>query len=382
MNKKTIAVVFGSRSAEHDVSIVTAINAVIEPLEVQAEYDVLPVYIAKNGTWYSDQKLKDINFYAQGDLDKKLSQLKPIELRFEDGLWLVKPGFGGGKTKIDVVFPATHGTYGEDGSLMGLLRMANVPFVGCDLFASAVAMDKVLTKMVVEHQGLPTPKFVWFTQADYHDDPKACLARAKGLKTPLFVKPTHLGSSIAISRVEKQTDLANAVEVALHYDHAVLIEEQVNNLKEVTVPVIGNEHPRAALVEAALNKSADFFDFDTKYMQQNKGKAKTSKSSYSELPAELPKALYEQAEATALAAYRAIQAEGTARIDLLIDMKTKKVYVNEINPLPGSLYKHNWQAAGVSPRQLTEELIELAEDRHAKQAQTQTVFDTNYLQQF
>lgn len=379
---KRIAVVFGSRSAEHDVSIVTAINAVIEPLKSNEEYELLPVYIAKDGSWYSGQDLGEIKFYVGGDVQQKLQKRKKSRLLFDDGLWIVTPGLTENKLKIDVVFPATHGTYGEDGSLMGLLRMANVPFVGCDMYASAVAMDKVLTKMVVEHQGLPTPKYVWFTQADYHNEPKAALANAKKLKLPVFVKPTHLGSSIAISRVSKKADLQNAIEVALHYDNAVVIEEAVPNLKEVTVPVLGNEHPRAALVEEALNKSAEFFDFDTKYMQQNKGKSKNEKSTYSRLPADLPKELYTLAEKTAIGAYKAIQAEGTARIDLLIDTKAKKVYVNEINPLPGSLYKHNWQQAGVSPKQLTEELIELAEDRFAKQQQIKTVFDTNYLQQF
>lgn len=379
---KRIAVIFGSRSPEHDVSIVTAINAVIEPLKANSEYELIPVYIARNGSWYSDDALGKLDFYTHGDVEQKLAKLKKLNLKFDDGLWLIKPGLTTKKIKIDVAFPATHGTYGEDGSLMGLLRMADVAFVGCDLYASAVAMDKVLTKTVVEHQGLLTPKFTWFTQADYHQDPKQALAQAKNLKLPLFVKPTHLGSSIAISRVQKRGDLQNAVEVALHYDSAVVIEEAVPNLKEVTVPIIGNEHPRAALVEEALNKSAEFFDFDTKYMQQGKGKVQGEKSSYSRLPADLPKALYSAAEETAIAAYKAIQGEGTARVDLLIDTKAKKVYVNEINPLPGSLYKHNWQQAGTSSQQLTEELIELAEDRHAKQSQIQTVFNTNYLKQF
>ena len=382
---KNVAVVFGSRSAEHDISVITAINAIIEPLKLTNKYKPIPVYIAKDGSWYSSDELGSIDFFAGGDVETKLKKLKKINLKFDDGLWLVKPGIGGEKTKIDVVFPATHGTYGEDGSLMGLLRMADVAFVGCDLQSSVVAMDKGLTKTVLNEVGLPSVKYVLFSDLDYKKDKKAVEAKLDKLKFPLFVKPVHLGSSIAITMVKDKKQLDNAIELAFHYDDGVIVEEGVTDLTEVTVPVMGNEEPRVALVEESLNKHAGFFDFQAKYMDQGKTKKindSSDKGSYSRLPAKLPKKLYEECEQVALDAFIGIGASGTARVDLLIDNKTKKVYVNEINPLPGSLYAHNWKRAGVSNVELVSELIKFAEERYEKYQKLDTVFESNYLKQF
>jgi D-alanine-D-alanine ligase len=381
---KKVAVIFGSRSTEHDVSIVTAINAVITPLASNPDYEPVPVYIARDGAWYSEPELGTIQFFSGGDVAEKLKKFKKLNLKFDDGLWLIKPGLAGQKIKIDMVFPATHGTYGEDGSLMGLLRMADVPFVGCDVAASAIAMDKVLTKILASQAGLNTPKYLTVSKAFYSENADSVVREAKKLTLPVFVKPTHLGSSIGISRVEDAKDLKNAIELALHYDTAVLIEEAVQNLIEVTVPVLGNENPRVAMVEQSLNHEAAFFDFQTKYMNQGKGKVKdgSSKSQYSTIPADISKSLYTTCEEVALAAYKAIGAEGTARIDLLIDTKAKQVYVNEINPMPGSLYKHNWQEAGISNQELVLELLTLAQQRYERDHEIQTSFDTNYLRQF
>jgi len=381
MNK--VAVIFGSRSAEHDVSVVTAINAVISPMKLASGYQPIPVYIDKQGHWYSDKSLGNIEYFTTGDVKQKLSKMKRINISLNDGLKLIKPAMARDQA-IDMVFPATHGTFGEDGSLMGLLRMADVPFVGCDMQAAAVAMDKGLTKIVTEAYGLQGPEYVLFSDRDYGEDPKAVHERLAKLKFPLFVKPTHLGSSIAITRVENIKQLENAIELALHYDNGLIVEEAVPNLIEVTVPVMGNDEPVAALVEEALKKDADFFDFQTKYMQGGKkGKGKSGgKNTYSRLPADISKDLYKKSEEMALAAYKAIGASGIARVDLLIDSKKNTVYLNEINPLPGSLYAHNWKKAGVSGVDLVTKLLEYAQDYYNKQKKLETVFDTNYLAQF
>lgn len=380
---KTVAVIFGSRSTEHDVSIVTAISAVINPLRLSANYKVLPVYIAKDGKWYGGDELGDIEFFTTGRLEQKLAKLKPLSLKFDEGLWLVKPGLGN-KTKIDVVFPATHGTYGEDGSLMGLLEMADVPYVGCNLSASTVAMDKVLSKQVTGSCLVPTNQWLGLGKNDFIKNQEKSLKNLSKLKMPLFVKPAHLGSSIGISRVKNEKELLNALEVAFHYDDKAIIEEEVQNLVEVTVPVMGNEEIRVAMVEEAMNKDAQFFDFDTKYMQGGK-KGKTGKKGdddYSRIPAKLSKELYKQCEEVAKAVYRCVGCSGTARVDLLVDKKAGKVYFNEINPMPGSLYQHNWNKAGVSSVELVEKLVELAFERAKKQAKQNTVFKTNFLSQF
>ncbi|HLZ15013.1 MAG TPA: D-alanine--D-alanine ligase family protein [Candidatus Saccharimonadales bacterium] len=389
MKKPLVAVVFGSRSTEHDISILTAIGSVIKPLELAKSYDVLPVYIAKDGRWYAHQRLSDITLYQSGKLDAFLAKLRPVAVRLGKGLTLVRQsGFGKKEMNIDVVFPTTHGTHGEDGELMAICEMAGVPYVGCDVESSVIAMDKVLAKQVAAAAGIPTATYVAFSKQAYEGAPDDWLKQAASLNFPVFVKPAHLGSSIGITRVARKKDLANAIEVALHYDTKALVEEAVQNLVEVTLPIMGNDEPRAALLEQPLLKSEDFFDFETKYMQggkKGKGGAKSGKQGaqgYSIIPADLPAKMYETAEQTGLAVYRALGCSGMARVDMLIDTKTERVYFNEVNPLPGSLYAHNWAKAGVSNVQLVIQLIQLAQARWEARQKVTTAFTSSYLQQF
>lgn len=387
---ETIAVIFGGRSAEHDVSIVTALASIIKPLELTKKYKVEAVYIAKNGAWYWDEKLKDINLFTSGKIQDFMHRTSPASVQFDGGMTLVKSsGIAGRKTqrKIDIVFPAMHGTYGEDGALMGLLDMAGIPYVGCGLDASAIAMDKVLAKQVASASDIPVSKFLTFTKASLERKPGDAVKQiTKELKYPVFIKPAHLGSSIGITRAENETELRNGLEVAAHYDDKIIVEEAVHNLIEVTLPVIGNDHPQPALLEQPMTKPEDFFDFETKYMQggkkgKGKGGAKGAQG-YSQIPADLPKELYKTAEETGLEVYKAFGCSGIARVDMLIDNKAKKVYFNEVNPLPGGLYAHNWARAGVSSIELVQKLVAFAKERHVSRNATQTTFTTNYLQQF
>ena len=387
---KTIAVIFGSRSTEHDVSVVTALSSIIKPLELSKKYKVEAIYIAKNGAWYWDDKLKDIKLFQKG-LEQFLHKTSPASVQFDGGMTLIKSsGIAGRKTsrKVDIVFPATHGTFGEDGSLMGLLKMANVPFVGCDMDASVLAMDKVLAKQIVGTHDIKVAKYEVVASNRFARHSNEIISKIeKNLGYPLFIKPAHLGSSIGIGRAENKTELRNAIEVATHYDDKVLVEEEVQSLIEVTLPIIGNDQLKPALLERPLTDPEDFFDFDTKYLNGGKkggGKKNAAKGAqgYSEIPAKLSEGLYEKAEKTGLEAYRALGCQGIARIDMLIDSKTGEVYFNEANPLPGSLYAHNFRAAGISSVELVEELVRLAEERWQHEASRNTVFQTNYLQQF
>jgi D-alanine-D-alanine ligase len=385
---ETIAVIFGGRSAEHDVSIVTALASIIKPLELTKKFKVEAVYIAKDGAWYWDEKLKDIKLFTSGDIQDYLHRAQPASVQFDGGMTLVKAsGIAGRKTarKIDVVFPAMHGTYGEDGALMGLLDMAGIPYIGCGLAAAAVAMDKVLAKQVASANGIPVSKFLTYTKADLEREPGVAVKTIlKNLKYPIFVKPAHLGSSIGISRVETETGLRNALEVAAHYDDKVIVEEAVQNLIEVTLPIIGNDRPQPALLEQPMTKPEDFFDFETKYMQGGKkGKGGTKGAQgYSQLPADLPKDLYDKAEKLGVAVYKSFGCSGISRVDMLIDSKTKEVYFNEANPLPGDLYAHNWNKAGISNVDLVQKLVGYARERHNQRQALTTSFSTNYLQQF
>lgn len=387
---KTIAVVFGGRSTEHDVSVITALASVIKPLEATRQYKVEPVYIAKDGSWYWDEKLKNISLFTSGDIQDYLHKLQPASVQFDGGMTLIKSsGIAGRKKlqKIDVVFPAMHGTNGEDGSLAGLLRMANIPFVGCDVDASVLAMDKVLAKDIAASNGIPVTKYEYLFREKFSHNPQTAVNEIEAsLEYPLFVKPVHLGSSIGISKVNNSEELHNAIEVACHYDRKVLVEEAVQNLIEVTLPILGTSPLKPALLERPLTNPEDFFDFETKYMQGGKkGAAKSGQKGshgYSELPAKIDKELYRKSEEIAKKAFTVLGCSGISRIDMLIDEKTREVYFNEVNPLPGGLYAHNWRAAGLSNVELVRTLVRLAEERWQTNQQENTVFMTSYLQQF
>lgn len=389
---ETVAVIFGGRSAEHDVSIITALTSIIKPLELSKKYHVVAVYIAKDGRWFVGDKLKDVALYQGDGIAQFMTQTRPAGVLFDEGMKLLVPTKVGRKEVfVDIVFPAMHGTYGEDGALMGMLDMAGVAYAGCDMQASVVAMDKVLAKAVAKNAGLLTVPDVIFSAAEYFADAKSIIARIeRELKYPAFVKPPHLGSSIGVMKVNDRRELENAIEVALHYDSTVLVEMAVPNLREATLPIIGyGDEIIPALMEEPLFSGDEFFDFDIKYLQHGKGGkggaktgAKQGAQGYSRIPADFTKKLYDQAEAVALAGFKAASCSGIARVDILINEKTGDVYFNEINPLPGSLYAHNWIQAGISKIELVEKLVGYAKARQADRKKLATSFDTNFLQQF
>lgn len=388
---ETIAVILGGRSAEHDVSIVTALASIIKPLELTKKYRVEVVYIAKDGAWYWDEKLKDIKLFTSGGIQDYLHRTQPASVQFDGGMTLVKAsGIAGRKQsrKIDLVFPAMHGTYGEDGALMGLLDMAGIPYVGCGVSAAAVAMDKVLAKQIAVANNIPVSKFLAFAKTDLEREPGIAVKTiAKTLQYPLFVKPAHLGSSIGISRVTSDIELRNALEVAAHYDDKIIVEEAIQNLIEVTLPIMGNDRLQPALLERPMTKPEDFFDFDTKYLGNGKkGGGKkggvNGSQGYSEIPAKIDSSLYDQAQNLGLQVYKQLGCSGIARVDMLMDEKTGQVYFNEVNPLPGSLYAHNWNRAGISNVELVQKLVAYAKERHARRQSLNTIFGTNFLQQF
>lgn len=361
---------------EHDVSIITAHIPIIQSLLATGKFSVWPIYIAKDGAWYADQAMNDLAYFKQNDFSARLAKQKKVRLLFDQGLKIIWPGLRSKEVKIDIAFPAMHGTFGEDGSLMGLLRLAGVPFVGCDLFASAIAMDKVLTKQVIGSEGIPVVPYIWFTKNDWQTKKEVWQEKISQLRWPVFVKPAHLGSSIAITKVKQIGGLENAVEVALHYDDKVLVEESVENLIEVTLPIMGNDELQLAAIERPLNKT-EFLDFNDKYLTG--GKKSSGPDLNREIPAKIDENLAKQVKDLGRKTYRAIGCSGTARVDFLIDAAIKRVYVNEVNTLPGSLYHHNWKMVGVSGVELVTQLITLAEEHFAKRQNITYTFNSDIL---
>jgi D-alanine-D-alanine ligase len=377
---KTVAVIFGGRSAEHDVSIITAHIPIIDTLLSSGQYDVWPVYITKDGAWYCDKQMNELSFFQEVGWEQKMARMQKVRLSFDKGLKIEWPGFFDKHVKVDVAFPAMHGTYGEDGSLMGVLRMAGVPFVGCDLAASAVAMDKVLTKQVLEVEDIAVVPYVWFTKEGWTQNARDIKDRIRDeLSYPLFVKPVHLGSSIGISKVKDEKELENAIEVALHYDDKVLVENGVTDLIELTLPIMGNEELRCAHVERPLNKT-EFFDFADKYLSGGGKKGSGgANNAYSQIPAEIGDETTAKVKHLGMQVFKTIGLTGIARVDFLMDQSDGTIYVNEINTLPGSLYHHNWKQAGVSNMDLVLGLVKLAEERHAAMKDTTFAFNSDIL---
>jgi len=374
--KKNIAVIFGGQSAEHDVSIITAHIPIIQSLLASGQFEVWPIYVSQDGSWYSDQTMNELAYFKRDDLASHLAKQKKVRLLFDKGFHIIWPGLRTKTIKIDMVFPAMHGTFGEDGSLMGLLRMANVPFVGCDLAASAVAMDKALTKQILASENIPIVPYVWFTKNDWNKNKDSWKEKIAKLHWPVFVKPVHLGSSIAITKVKQESELENAIEVALHYDDKILVEESVEDLIEVTLPIMGNNELRLAAIERPLNKT-EFFDFNDKYLKAGKKTGGTNTNK--EIPAKIDDDLAEQVKSLGEKTYQALNCSGIARVDFLIDETSKQVYVNEVNTLPGSLYHHNWKKVGVSDVELVTKLISLAEERFAEQKNITYTFNSDIL---
>ena len=302
-----------------------------------------------------------------------------------------RKGFAGKSISVDLAFPALHGTYGEDGTIQGMFEMLGIPYVGCGVPASAIAMDKALTKIMMKDANIPTTKFVYFYKQDWEASKSAISQSVNKLKWPVFVKPVHLGSSIGISKVPAgggsasggkdgdMKDLENKIEVALHYDDKVLVEEGVENLMDVTCCVIGNENLRASLLQESVFKD-DLFNFDDKYISE--GGAQTGKAVNNlVIPARLDEATTSAIQEAAKAVYKALGCTGIARVDFLYNKQTKQFFANEVNPLPGTLYHHLWKASGLELDQLLEELIKFAEEKYKQKRQVTYTFESSVLKQ-
>lgn len=378
-NMKTIGVFFGSRSVEHDISIITA-QLIISGLK-GLNYNVVPIYIGKGGSWLIDEKFGELKNFTQPKSSSDNSNYKKFYLDLENSRGKIvfkKKGVTGKSIAIDIAFPAFHGTYGEDGTFQGVFETVNIPYVGCDVASSAIAMDKVLTKQILQASNISTTKFVSFKKDEWEKNSNKFINQInQELKYPLFIKPAHLGSSIGISRVEAKKELQDKIEVGLFYDEKIIIEEGVNNLMDVTCCVIGNNDLVASkLQESVFN--AELFDFEEKYLKSGGSQFGKSASGVI-IPARIDKKLTTEIQDLSKEVYKAIGCQGIARVDFLLDTKSHQIYTNEINPLPGTLYHHLWEKSGLKLDKLLTTLVELAEESHANKNQVNSSFKSSVL---
>lgn len=377
---KNIGVFFGSGSVEHDISIITA-QLIIAGLK-NLGYRVTPVYITKQGKWMLGEDLGDLKLFS--DPNKKIEEQEHYAEYYLDmqesisKMVFKKKRLLGKSIVIDLAFPALHGTLGEDGTIQGLFEMFGVPYVGCGVAASAIAMDKALTKILLRDAGIPTTQFVYFCKTDWEKDRHYTIRNIQqNLKFPVMVKPAHLGSSIGIGKAKDEKELEQKIEVALYYDNKVVVEEVVEDLMDVTCCLIGNDEPVASLLQESLY-TLDLFSFEDKYIKGGGGQTGKNQRSVV-IPARLDNKTTTVIQEVAISVYKLLGCSGIARVDFLINRKTNKFFANEVNPLPGTLYHHLWQASGVELSELLNKLITFAQERHRQQKEISRYFESSVL---
>ena len=374
-----IGVFFGSRSTEHDVSIITGEFIAFELKKLG--HTVVPVYIGKDGQWYVDEELGSLKFFkTSGNLNFKDYDKVYLDLEKSKGkLVFKKKGLSTKEFIVDMAFPAFHGVFGEDGTIQGLFEFFGVPYVGCDVPSSAITMDKILTKLFCQRFNIPTVDFVYFDASDWAGQKAALIEKCKKeLSWPMFVKPPKLGSSIGIAKVTTDTELEAAAEVALRYGNRVLVEKAVQNLKDLTCAVLGNDKPQASLIQESAFDD-ELFSYEDKYLTDGGAQFGNAKSSLI-IPANIPDETTKAIREMSVDIFKLFGLSGTSRIDFLYDQKANQFYVTEINTLPGTLYHHLWKATGIEMGQLLTNLLDLAAEKHAESAKFIQTFQSSILQ--
>ena len=351
-----IGVLFGGRSGEHEVSLASAAS-VIRGLDPD-KYEAVPIGITKEGHWL-------VGSAAQKMLPEVLKAGQRVVMAADptDAALIPLDRSGGGQ-RIDVVFPVMHGTYGEDGTIQGLLDLAGLPFVGAGVLGSAIGMDKDVTKRLL--QGAKIPVVPWLTvyRADWENDPKTVQREIeKKFKYPVFVKPAALGSSVGMTKVHSRGELAAALNLACEFAMKILVEKSVN-AREIEVSVLGNHDPKAS-IPGEIVPHREFYDYTAKYLEEGTQLL---------IPAKLEKAQINKIQKYAITAFRALELSGMARVDFFLEKKGGKLYLNEVNTIPGftsiSMYPKLWEASGIPFRELIDKLIELAMEIHREKART------------
>lgn len=385
--KISVAVIFGGKSTEHEISCISA-NQVIEAID-KDKYDVLPIYISKNNDFYIGQELLELGNYPLV-IDNPDSILTKVCIYKDGNKVYVKPikGLFKKAQSIDVVFPVVHGTNVEDGTLAGLIQMLDIPFTSCGVLSAAIGQDKAIMKNIFKAENIPMVDYFVVYDSNFEKDYNDYLRKAKALKFPVIAKPSNLGSSVGIEVISSEIEFKNKIKECLKYDFKVVVEKMIKNLKEVNISVIcGSENYKTSVIEEVTN---GFLDYEKKYRGSSKGGSKkmptksvSSKgmaSTSRKIPANISEKQRKDIESIALKVSKVLNAYGCVRIDFMIDNKTKKVYCNEINTIPGSLAFYLWKENGVDFSKECDELIRNALNRYAKNQKKLYSFDTNILE--
>jgi D-alanine-D-alanine ligase len=371
--KIKVGIIFGGRSGEHEVSFCSA-SSIMKAIN-RDKYTVVPIGITKEGRWISPQESalalesgkiegKNTVILLNDPAGKNLISIDNHQ-EFKKETW---------EGKLDVIFPVLHGPYGEDGTIQGLLELADIPYVGAGVAASAVSMDKELMKTIFKQKSLPVLKWLTIKRKDWQKDKEEKLSLIQNtFEYPLFVKPTNLGSSVGITKVHRKEELEKAIDLASSYDRKILIEEGLEGAREIECSVLGNDEPQTSVV-GEVKPAREFYDYDSKYIDQ---------ATQLIVPADLPENVSGKVRKIALCAFKAIDAAGMARVDFFVTKKENKIYLNEINTIPGftsvSMYPRLWEASGISYPELIDQLIQLALERYQDKKQNKTSYESKLL---
>ena len=376
--KTNIGVFFGGRSTEHEISVISASQA-MHAIN-KDKYNVIPIYISKQGKWYTGDALFEISNYRNiPDLLKKTEEVY-MEPSFGDyNLYKKKKSLFGTNvlTSLDVVIPVLHGSNGEDGIFEGVLESIGIPYAGCNTLSSANGMDKITMKMILKSCGIPVVDYVWFTDKQWFAQRDELIGKIeKEIGYPVIVKPANLGSSVGIGRAANREELIEKINDAEIYSTRIIVEDMVENLQEINCSVLGDcDENQASVLEEPI-KSGDFLSYEDKYIGGGKG-SKGMQAAQKRIPADLPEKETERIKFLARETFRVLSCHGVSRVDMIIDRNTRDIYVNEINTIPGSLSFYLWEASGISFEQLMDRLVDLAIKRKQQQGLKTVSYDQN-----
>lgn len=380
--KTTVAFIFGCRSVEHEVSIISAVQA-MRSADTE-KYDIVPIYVTKSGEMYTSEAMLDIESFR--NIDALVKSSSPVTL-LRVGNDVVMHYLNGGflrKKKdviINVAFPVVHGTNCEDGTLQGHLEFLGLPYVGCDVLSSSVGMDKAVFKHVMKAANLPVLDCITFYAKEYAMEKEAVLSRAeKEIGYPMIIKPVNLGSSVGISKAADKNALKEAIDLACSFADKILIEHAVTAIREINCSVLGDADSCEASVLEEPFMNDEILSYEDKYLgSKSGGSSKGMASLGRKLPADLPKEKSDEIRSLAKEVFKALGGSGVVRIDFILDTETDKVYANEINTIPGSLSFYLWEAGGMKYKELIDKLISLAFKRHRSRQNLTFTIDTNIL---
>lgn len=369
--KIKIGVIYGGETVEHEVSVISALQAMNNLNE--DKYDIVPIYISKDRIWYTGHMLRDIEFYKEFEDEKKYATKVMLYKKGKTFLLQRTTGlFRKDITDLDVILPVVHGNNVEDGSLAGLLDSIGIPYVGSHVLGGALGQDKVVMKQVMESVNLPIVPYTWFYDSEYLDNKENVLKEIKKIGYPVIVKPATLGSSIGIEVAKNEKDIESKIEDAMEYDTKIVVEKVIENLTEVNASVLGNyEYQKVSPLEEVMGED-EILSFADKYLGNAKSKGTASKGMASTsriVPARISEKLTKEIQDTAKQVFKALNLSGVCRVDFLIDNKENKFYVNEPNTCPGSLSFYLWKEAGMKYSELLDEMVSIAikEYKHKNQ---------------